>query len=154
MARFVFRLQTVLDQRRREEDAAKRALGERIAVSTRLRNRIAAMQDTVRRGKADLRGALTGRVQASDVGRFATHAQLSAIRGQRLVLELAAAEGQVNEAREVLRQTIARRRAIELLEERDRAVWRKRQRKLEQTEMDELTAQRFARTRANEEAVA
>ncbi|MEO0963879.1 MAG: flagellar export protein FliJ [Planctomycetota bacterium] len=154
MARFVFRLQTVLDQRRREEDAAKRALGERIAVSTRLRNRIAAMQDTVRRGKADLRGALTGRVQASDVGRFATHAQLSAIRGQRLVLELAAAEGQVNEAREVLRQTIARRRAIELLEERDRAAWRKRQRKLEQTEMDELTAQRFARTRANEEAVA
>ncbi|MEM1208698.1 MAG: flagellar export protein FliJ [Planctomycetota bacterium] len=154
MARFLFRLQTVLDQRRREEDAAKRALGERIAVSTRLRNRIAAMQDTVRRGKADLRGALTGRVQASDVGRFATHAQLSAMRGQRLVLELAAAEGQVNEAREVLRQTIARRRAIELLEERDRAVWRKRQRKLEQTEMDELTAQRVARTRANEEALA
>lgn len=154
MAGFVFRLRAVLDQRRREEDAAKRLLGERIAVSTRLRDRIAAMQDTVRRGKTDLRGALTGRVSAADVGRYATHAQLSAVRGQRLVLELAAAERGVADAREQLRQAIARRRAIELLEERDREVWRRRQRKIEQAWLDELTAQRFAASAIDEEALA
>ncbi|MEM0914158.1 MAG: flagellar export protein FliJ [Planctomycetota bacterium] len=154
MAAFVFRLQAVLDQRRREEDEAKRALGERISVSTQLRERIGAMQDTVRLGKAELRDALTGRVQAADVGRYATHAQLSVVRGQRMVLELAAAERQVTEARESLRRAIASRRAIELLEERDRKAWQRRQRKLEQAELDEMAGQRFARRAMAEEAMA
>jgi len=146
MSRFVFRLATVLEQRRREEDAAKRALGEKIAASEALHHRIASMQETVRGSKDGLRESLTGRVQTWQVGRWATHAQLTAVRGQRVVLELAGAERQVAAAREVLRQAIAARRAMELLEERDRRVWQKQQRKAEQAELDDLSAQRFVRS--------
>ncbi|MEO0586073.1 MAG: flagellar FliJ family protein, partial [Planctomycetota bacterium] len=63
-------------------------------------------------------------------------------RGQRAVLELAAAEQQVAAARETLRTAIAARRAIELLEERERAVWKKRLQKLEDAEMDDLSSRR------------
>jgi len=148
MSKFVFRLATVLGQRRRDEDAAKRALGERLATSETLRRRIGSMQSSVRDSKEGLREALTGRVEASQVGRFATHAQLTAVRGRRVVLELAAAERQVADAREALRRAIAARRAMELLEERDREAWKKKQRKAEQYELDDLAAQRFVQARA------
>jgi len=154
MARFVFRLATVLEQRRREEDVAKRALGERMAASETLKRRIESMQTSVRDSKQGLREALTGRVAASQVGRFATHAQLTALRGQRVVLELAAAERQVADAREALRRAIAARRAMELLEERDREAWKKKQRKAEQFELDDLAAQRFVNGRSERGEVA
>jgi flagellar export protein FliJ len=150
MSGFRFRLATVLDQRRREEDAAKRSLGKKIAASEALRGRIARMQETVRESKTGLRDALTGRVEAAQVGRLATHAQLTSLRGQRVVLELAAAERQVADAREALRRTIAARRAMELLEQRDRRAWQKRQAKAEQAELDDLASQRFARERLAE----
>ncbi|MEM6332720.1 MAG: flagellar export protein FliJ [Planctomycetota bacterium] len=150
MARFVFRLASVLEQRRRAEDVAKRALAERVGVSTKIRERITGMQQTVRDSKQGLRESLSGSVQAAQVGRLASHAQLTAVRGQRAVLELAAAEQQVAVAREALREAIAARRAIELLEERERAAWKKRLQKREDAEMDDLSSRRVFDQRTSE----
>lgn len=143
MAGFRFKLQPVLDLRQREEREQQRIVAEieraRVEIEARIRAFHARIEDercTLRErltGGADLPGA---RLQANATI-FLTH------RADAAVLELAGVYSRLETARRDLAHATARRRAIELLRERQYEAWRLAALQKEQHELDELAARRF-----------
>jgi len=143
MAKFHFRLQPVLDLREREERAHQRVVAEiersRIEIESRIRAYHARIEDERRAlreqlvGGADLPGA---RLQANATI-FLTH------RADAAVLELAGVYRRLETARRDLAHATARRRAIELLRERQHEAWKRAGEQKEQHELDELSSARF-----------
>lgn len=143
MAKFRFKLQPVLDLREREERSQQRVVAEieraRVEIESRIRAFHAKIEDERRAlreqlvGGADLPGA---RLQANATI-FLTH------RADAAVLELAGVYRRLESARRDLAHATARRRAIELLRERQHDAWKRAIEQKEQSELDELSARRF-----------
>lgn len=149
MARtFTFRLQPVLEQREREEEAQTLRVAEldrqRLAVEARLRD----CQRRIIESKLDLRerlGPNGAGVSVTDVRMQAASSLHLAAEAQRTAVELAGAYSRLESSRaELLRATTARK-AVELLREKQHAQWKQARARREAAELDEITSGLSAR---------
>ncbi|MEQ9206918.1 MAG: flagellar export protein FliJ [Phycisphaerales bacterium] len=147
MAGFKFKLQPVLEMREREEREKKLALADLERERMWIENRIRGYQQNIEteqsslaqmlgtQGGVDLRGA---RLQAN----AAVSNRFSA---QRAVLELAGVHHQIERARTELAEASARRKAVELLRDRQQEAFELEQRRRESIEMDDMSVMRYSR---------
>ncbi len=155
MAKFRFRLEPVLEQRRREEERAQRVVAalerERMGVEAELRAAHAGLSAC----KQDLRDALTAPVDGSGAGvatidlRGVRMQSAASFRlfgdAQRLALRLAGASQRAEAARRELLRATTDRKAVELLREKRREEWKRAIEKREAEATDELAVMRFRR---------
>ncbi len=143
MARFRFRLQPVLDQRAREEKDRMRAVAELEREKMAIEGRIRACQHRIVAGRREITGALAGgpvdlagaRLQAGATMRDDQQAR-------RAVIELAGVMRRLEGARADLIAAAARRRAIEILRERDLERFRADENRREASDLDDLMVMR------------
>lgn len=145
MARFVFRFETLLDQRRRLEDERQRDLAKLLRQRMIFEDELGRIQQTITQSKHEMAGALVGKVDLSAVASFARFSGQAAQRAREIVIRLAALQNQVNAARQKLLEATRARRALELLRDRHLQQWKKHQQRREARQIDELNSQRYAR---------
>lgn len=156
MARFVFELESVLEQRRREEEVQQRAVAELERERLDLEARIRADQAAIREEHDALRAELT-RVRAGDddeaIGgvsvplvRRQAHASLAMIaRTESRVRELAGLHERLARARLGLLEASIKRKALETLRERRHEAWKRAVKRREASETDDLAVMRAGR---------
>lgn len=152
MAKFVFRLEALLEQRSHAEREKQLSLAQVERQRADLESRISEAQRQIRSNKEEMRGLLSGesggidprsiRVQAAS----AMHAQAMT---QRLVLQLAGVYQRVSAARDALQRATTQRRAVELLKQKQFDAWRRERARAEQSQLDEIGMQAHARRRAD-----
>ena len=145
MARFRFRLQTLLRQREIAEQTHRRAVADLERQRLELEGRIRRHQEAISSGKQDLRDQLVGRLDGSQLRGQAAMAMRAMRDAQQLVLELAGLHRRIETAREGLREASARRRALELLRDRQYARWQEQITRREDAMIDDLVAARASR---------
>ena len=142
MPRFVFRLESVLRQRKRAEQEAQRELAHRQATLVSLQNDLQALDDALRAASEDMRNNhLTG---ALDMNFLAAHRRfVNAMQrqGRNLVQKVAAAQRSVDDARALLAEAAKKRKVIEKLREKQLARWNEEQGRKETAAMDEIGSQ-------------
>lgn len=148
MAVFRFRLQPVLEQRVREEKEQMRVVAELESRRMQIEQHIRSCQSRISESRREVASILSsGRVDlgAAKLGSAATlrHDQ----NARRGVLEMAAVLQQLERARGDLVHAASRRRAIELLRDRDQERFRAEQDRREQAELDDLMIMGFRAAR-------
>lgn len=143
MARFRFRFQPVLGQREREEQDRMLAVAalerERVALESRLR----ACQGRIVGGRAEISAALNGGRVDLGAARMQAGATLRDDQeARRTVLELAGVMKRLASSRAELARAASRRRAIELLRDRDLERFRTEENRREALDMDDLMVMR------------
>ncbi|HAW96520.1 MAG TPA: flagellar export protein FliJ [Phycisphaerales bacterium] len=138
MAVFVFKLQSLLDLRAREEQSAQRDLAllmrEKAEIDERLRRHQMAIDD----GKQALREDLVGMVDVRRL-RVQTHAAFGVMRdAQAAAIALAGLARKIEQARVLHQAARAKRRAVEMLKEKRHAEWLREQDRREVALLDEL----------------
>lgn len=146
MPKFTFKLEPVLKQRRRNEDQRQRDLAKLLRRRMILEGQIRQMQQTITESKRQLGGALCGKVALDRVGQFARYSGQVTQRAHAIVGELAKLENQIQTARAVLLEATRKRKALELLRNRQLARWKQQQQRREDARLDELNVQRYARS--------
>jgi len=153
MSRFVFRLQTVLEQREREERDRRVALSRFERARVEIEQRIRAYQQSIAQAKRDVSGHAmepVGDAGAMRVNMRSMRLQANAalhlqIKAQMLVVRLAELNKDLERARLELSASRTRRRAVELLKEKAYEQWKRDQAKRESNEIDEINTMRAAR---------
>ena len=160
MARFIFPLQALLDQRESVERTRQLAVAAIERERLELEGRIASCQDQIRSHKGDLRDLLAGtsaeglqsgvdtrtvRLQAS----ASLHAQASA---QRLALQLAGVYRRLQTAQVELRKATTARKAVEVLKQRRFEAWKREQSRRETAALDELATMAAGRATPTQDA--
>ncbi|HVZ92885.1 MAG TPA: flagellar export protein FliJ [Phycisphaerales bacterium] len=150
MARFVFKLEALLELRRREERDLQANVATIEVRRRELEGTIIGLQGELDSVKQDVRGALDPAIDTPAVELRAVRLQTSRslhLRGktQQLVLQLAGVHHRLEAARTLLRAASTRRRAVELLRERQYQRWLAEQNRREAIHLDELATMRFAR---------
>jgi len=142
---FRFKLEPLLTARKQDERSAQ------LAVATLERQRM-ALEDTLRRhqqnvtvGKQELRDRLVGELDMPVMRDHAVSTVQILRLADRIVLQLAGAYRQIEQARAILIEATKRRRAVELLRERRFAQWRRGLQRAEDAALDELAVQQAAR---------
>lgn len=138
MRRFRFKMQTVLDLRQREEDAARVELlqAERqLEASQSALQQLIARQNEHRKAMARIGRTVNRSDEMSDLFHFS---QMLAVQIQDQNRHLAQAERRVEAQRDRLREIAQARRILEALKEKDQERWRQENLRLEQAFLDEL----------------
>ena len=145
MARFVFKLQALLDARHRAERTAQQALAGIEAERRALEEALRRQQARIDEARHALRGELTGTLHAQDL-RMTANAALQLMRqAQRMLPDIAAVHQRLDEARQQLVEARRARRAVELLRERRLAEWRAAEARRETALHDDLASTAAAR---------
>ncbi len=149
MARFIFKLETVLEQRTREERARQQAVALLEAQRLAIEARVGEVQTRIGVGRSELRTALA----ASSIGvpavRLSAHASLhSMVLLQRAAIELAGLHQKIKAARTHLLTATTARKAVETLKARRFAEWQNEQKRLEERAADDMNVMRSAVTTA------
>ena len=146
MKRFTFRLQRVLDQRRREDWSAQQAVSrlqeERIRIELALQLIHQQRQD----GYMMLRDGLSGSL---DIDALRLQADISMDgwdRARELLQELAALSPRLETAREAAMAAAMRRKTLEFLQDRARGEWRRAVRRRERRDEGEALAGQWMKT--------
>lgn len=143
MPKFSFRLQPVLDQRAREEKDQMRAVAELDAQRMRIEEHIRACQLRIQQGRRDVSDALSGGRVDLGSAKLQSAATLRHDQEARSgVLDMAAVLQQLGHARAKLVQASAKRRAIELLRDRELERFRDAENRRESAAMDDLMVMR------------
>jgi flagellar export protein FliJ len=153
VAKFRFKLDPVLEQRRRLEEKRMLEVAEleraRIAAEDRLRT----LQEQIEHTKHDLRErlGLGAGVQAGvsvnlvDV-RLQAGASVQVLgRAQKAAIELAGCYQRVERGRQELMRAMTARKAVGILKQRRLEEWQAEQKRREHTQMDEIISSRSAR---------
>lgn len=140
MARFRFKLQPLLDHRKRLEGEKQRALAviERRRID--IEDQIRAMQRRILENKAELGRNLVGSVDTSAIRSQAAMSMQLDARIRRLVAVLAEIYRRADHARGELLLARTRVKAIERLRDRRYEQWRLAEAKRETAALDELGA--------------
>jgi flagellar export protein FliJ len=151
MAKFVFKLMPLLEQRRREQRERQRVVaeieGERLALEEHLRRH----QQTIEQGRGALRDMLspdgaTGGVVRSELVRWCAASPVAVDRlARQVVLQLAGVHRRLEQARRQLRMADVRLKAVELLRDKQYERWRDDLDRREASELDEIATMRAAR---------
>src|SRR4051794_20978191 len=128
MAKFVFKLEPLLKQRKREEQEKQRELASRELVLVELQNELKRLDESLKSAAEDLRNNhLTG---AIDLSYLAAHRRfLGAMQrqGMSVVQKIATAQAHVDDARRKLAEAAKQRKVIERLREKQLMRWREDQ---------------------------
>ena len=144
--RFVWRLETVLNVRRRTEEQRQQELAQamaRLNAEQAERERVHDLQTLCRQ---DLKQRRTGRLNLTDLTHI--NAYLSALDRQhrRVEKRIADAQQAVAKKRTALTQAVRDRQILENLKARDYQVFRKEARRRDQAMMDEVAARKAEQT--------
>jgi len=142
MARFVFRLRPVLEQRERVERDRQLAVAELERERLRLEDELRRCEWAAHYERRELRDRLDAGAGV-DVGaaRWQAHASLGAMsRARSAALRLAGVHARLGRARAALLGATAARKAVESLRDKQFAAWRAEQAKKERIELDEIGA--------------
>jgi flagellar export protein FliJ len=143
MPRFRFRFQPVLGQREREEQDRMLAVAALERERVALENRLRACQGRIVGGRAEISAALTGGRVDLGAARMQAGATLRDDQeARRTVLELAGVMKRLASSRAELARAASRRRAIELLRDRDLERFRTEENRREALDMDDLMVMR------------
>jgi flagellar FliJ protein len=142
MAKFIFKLEGVLRQRKHIEQEKQRQLAVRQKQLVELHQVLREMQQTVETTNDDLRkNRLIGRLNMEFIAahrRFLTGMQKQAMG---IAQKMAIAQRSVDEARLELAEAAKQRKAIEKLKEKQLERWRAEQSRRESAELDEIGMQ-------------
>lgn len=142
MAKFVFKLEGVLRQRKQIEQEQQRQLALKLKAMVELQQELQQLQSSLETANQDMRqNRLVGRL---DMGFLAAHRRfLTGMQRQAIgiVQKLALAQRAVDEARAELAEAAKGRKIIEKLRERQLERWRAEQAAKEQAEMNEIGMQ-------------
>src|SRR5450432_4593573 len=142
MAKFDFKLEGVLRQRKYVEQEKQRELAIRQSQFVELQSALTQLQNMVQQSNEDVRrNHLVGKLNMEFLAahrRFLTGMQRQALG---LMQRLALAQRAVDEARSELAEAAKQRKAIEKLREKQFARWREELAKREVAEMDEIGMQ-------------
>lgn len=144
MAKFVFQFEPLLRHRQAIEDQRQRELAQHLRSQMILQGQLRTMQQTIRDSKQQLGAGLVGRVDLSAISQFAGFSGHTTMRARQIVLRLAEIDKQIQVARQQLLDATRQRKALELLRDRQREIWRREQQRREDLELDEMANQRFA----------
>ncbi len=145
MAKFRFTLAPLLKQRELEEQQAQRSLGEIQREKDHLLDDLRQMQHNISSSRSQLGQALQGQVDMSQVGAVARYALQARGIAQTRVHSLARIEKRLEAARQILVEASRKRKALELLRDKQYRLWQRKRDRLEAAEQDELATQQFAR---------
>ena len=141
MAKFVFKLEALLTQRKRDEQECQRLLAEHAAAVNAAEEAIRRLNETVQSGHEGVRRHLMGNL---DMGFLTAHRRFMGAM-QRQVTELlqkaAQAKRRLEEARIKLSEAARRRKAIEKLRENQFARWRMEEARRETALNDQIGSQ-------------
>lgn len=145
MAKFRFKLDPVLEQRRRAEEDEQRAVAqierERIALEERIR----AYARAIEQEREDLRAQLSRGGDLS-AARLQANASLDLTnKANRAVLELAGVHKRLDAARLRLLEAVTRRKALEVLRYKAEQRHRAEENRRESATLDELAVMRHGR---------
>lgn len=155
MARFEFKLEAALDQRKRAERERQLVVArleqQRVAIESRVKDvqqRLSAERDTLR---VLLGGGQRGSTPGAGVSVTAVRMQATAgLHGftelRTLAVELAGVLKRLETARAHLLAATVARKAVDKLRERQLERWKREQERRESAELDDLTLMRAART--------
>jgi flagellar FliJ protein len=138
MAKFTFKLEALLRQRKRDEQECQRLLAVQAAVVNAAQEAVRRINETVHAGQEDVRRHLMGKL---DMGFLTAHRRfMGAVQRQvvELVQKVAVANKQLEEARAKLAEAARRRKAIEKLREKQFDRWRIEQARRESALGDEI----------------
>lgn len=139
MARFLFKLEPVLRQRRNEERDEQLAVAEIERQRIGLQNRIRDLQSRIAAERLELRRVLVSAGNGfNDIRQQAGAANVLNAQTQRLVLELAGVHRRLDKARSKLQRATRRRKAMGRLRERRYEAWAMDERRKEAAAADDL----------------
>ena len=142
MAKFVFKLEAVLRQRKHVEGEKQRALAVIQSQMTVLQNELRAVNETVQTSTTDLReNRLTGRL---DLHFLAAHRRFTLAtqrKAMNLVQKMALVQRSIDEAQQALLDAMKQRKAIEKLREKHEQRWREQIARKEANLLDEVAIQ-------------
>lgn len=145
MAKFLFKLESVLRHRQQAQRQAQRLLAERSAVAAGLEADLKRLNQELTQSTDALRaGGLVGRI---DLTYLTAHRRYTADvtrRGTALMQRLALAQRGVEEARRALVEAMRRRKALETLREHRLAAWRADLQRRELSEADDIATRATA----------
>lgn len=150
MARFSFRLETVLKQRITIEDQRQRDLAQVMRERMILEGQLRQMQQTITDSRQQLADGLVGQVDLGGVSNFARYSAQARLRAQAIVARLAGIEKRVAAARQLLVEAMRDRKAMEILRDREYARWQRSEAQREAAELDEVGTQAYLRQVAYE----
>ena len=142
MARFLFKLEGVLRQRKHVEQEKMRALATCLKYQSDCESELARLQSSVQQSTDDLRkNHLTG---VLDMGFLAAHRRFMISmqrQGMAIAQKIAAAQQRVIEARTVLAEAAKQRKVMEKLREKHHERWKSELAAKELRELDEIGVQ-------------
>lgn len=142
MAKFVFKLEAVLRQRKHVEGERQRALALVQAQMTQLQNELRLVNETVQTSTTDLReNRLVGKL---DLHFLAAHRRFTLAtqrKAMQLVQKMALVQRSVDEARLALAEAAKERKAIEKLREKHHQRWAEDIGRREAAQLDEISMQ-------------
>lgn len=165
MARFVFKLQRLLDHRRRLERERQKAVAElerqRLQLEGRIRDHQRSIVDTrsqlrqallgeqlglpaLAGARTELDGARAERVSFADVRAQASASLGLVMKTQQMAIALAGLHKRLDAARLELLKAATDRKAVELLREKRHRRWVEDQARRETAQLDDLTSARAA----------
>jgi flagellar export protein FliJ len=151
MAKFVFKLDPLLEQRRREQRRAQLGVAEIEQERLRLEDELRRRQENLQESRDEVRHLLAPRedgprrVEADQLRRTAAVSVAADRAARTLAIQLAGVHRRLAQAREQLKLADIRLKAVEQLKERQRLRFEAQQRKREADEMDELAVMRAGR---------
>lgn len=149
MPKFTFSLQALLDQRLHVEREKQHAVAHCEFERVGLESEIAAKQHTIGAMKDDIRSLLSGGepggVDLRTVRMQAAASFQGQMETQRLALKLAGIYSRLEAARVQLQIASTRRRAVELLKQKQYDEWKREINRKENLELDEIGTLRAAR---------
>jgi flagellar export protein FliJ len=159
VAVFRFRLDRVLEQRRRAERERQRAVAELERERTEIEDAIRRRQAMIEDAKRGLRDALAADpdTRGARVDLRAARLQAGAsihqvMQTQQLVLQLAGVHKRLDAARATLLEAATRRKAVETLRDRALRRWLDEEHRRENAMLDELGTAQWIRRRAARDA--
>jgi len=150
---FQFRYQTLLDRRREDEQQRQREVARCLRTRMILLDQLRGMQQTISTAKHEATAGLVGRVDVEAIRQIAAYSGQSTARGHAIVRKLASVEQEVTAARASLLDATRKRKALELLRDRERRAWQRGLDAREAAELDDLAAQRWLRERRRQAAL-
>ncbi len=140
MAKFRFQFEKVLEHRRSIEEARLRELRALSDERAAMQGEIQGLAAAITRSRLELGASLIGKVDLSQVARFAQFSGQTRFRVQEVAMGMAVLERRIVEARQRVVEARRDRRALELLRERRLEAWKREQDRRETVELDDLSA--------------
>ena len=146
MPGFEFKLDVLLQHRCTEEEKCQRELSRLLRSKMIFEQELRKMQQTIAGSKRQLSNDLLGKVNINRVAEFASYSGQTTMRGHHLVVKMAELEQHIQIARQKLLEATKKRKALELLRDKQKEAWVREQNRRETAELDEIATQKYART--------